>query len=87
MGTYIEPFDIKKVLLEYFLGTPGLLIFSLVIVISYASAYFRLSNKNFGYIIVIASILFAGYLGEPIYLFILIIVGFITFKGIGKAMT
>jgi len=85
MGTYIDPLDIKTLVLEYFLGTPELLIFGLVIVIAFASAKFQMSNRNFGLIIVISSILFAAYLGEAIYLFVLIIMGFIIFKSFGSA--
>jgi len=80
---YIEPFDFKKIFMEYFLGTPELLIFALVILISFASAKFGMSNRNFLLIMVISSIMFAAYLGEPIYLFVLIILGFVTFKSIG----
>jgi len=69
--------------MEYFLGTPELLIFALVILISFASAKFGMSNRNFLLIMVISSIMFAAYLGEPIYLFVLIILGFVTFKSIG----
>jgi len=61
------------------------MIFTLTILIAFASAKFGMSNKNFGYIIAISSILFAVYLGEVVYLFILVILGFIIFKPLASA--
>lgn len=84
MGTYINPLDLKTILLEYFLGNVELLVFALIIIISYASAYYQMSNNNFLLILVISSLLFSLYLGEAIYLFILILVGFVVFKGVAK---
>ena len=85
MTAYINPLDLKKIFLEIFLGAPQLLIFALTILISLASAKFGMSNKNFGIILLISSILFAVYLGEAIYFFILILIGFIIFKSLANA--
>ena len=85
MADFINPLDFKKIFMEIFLGSPTLLIFILTIAISFASAKFGMSNRNFGIILVISSILFAAYLGEPIYLFVLILIGFTIFKSLANA--
>jgi len=85
--TYINPGDIKTILLDYFLGTPQLLVFAILLAISFFSAKYGLSNKNFMLILIISSLIFAGFLGEAIYIFILILVGLITFKSIGRFFT
>ena len=87
MGEYINPFDFKKIYLDYFLGNPNLFIFALVIIIGLVSAYFRMTTKIFGFILVISSLIFAAYLGQAYYFVILIILGFIIFKGFAKVFT
>ena len=81
---YIAPGDIKKLILEYFLGTPELLMFALLIGISFMSAKFNMSNKNFSLILIISSLIFAGIIGQAIYVLVLIVVGFVIFKAVGR---
>lgn len=85
--TYIAPGDIKKILLEYLLGTPQLLFFAILMGVSYFSAKYNLSNKNFMLILIISSLIFAGILGEAMYILIFVIIGFVLFKGIGRFFT
>ena len=84
MGTYIEPFDIKKVVLDLFLGSPELLAFAVVILISFVSAKFQMSNRNFMLILVISSIMFSAYMGEALYIIILVALGFVIFKSFSR---
>ena len=84
MGEYIEIFDFKKVFLEYFLGSTELFIFFLIISLSALCGYFNMSNRNFGIILVVSSLIFAGYLGQGIYFLVLVILGFVLFKTIAK---
>ncbi len=84
---FIEPGNVKKIFLEYFLGSPELLFFGILILISFLSAKFQMSNRNFMIILVVSSLIFAGILGDAIYILILIITGFVIFKGIGKYFT
>lgn len=84
---FIQPGNLKKIILEYLLGSPELFIFVLLIGISFLSAKFQLSNRNFMLILVISSLIFAGILGQAVYILILIIVGFVIFKGIGRFYT
>ncbi|MFO7888280.1 MAG: hypothetical protein R6U59_08175 [Eubacteriales bacterium] len=84
MGEYINPLDLKKIYLDYFLGSPELLVFALLILVSYASAYFQLTNKNFGFVLIIASLLFTLYLGIAYYFFIIVIIGFLVHKGFAR---
>ncbi len=80
MGTYIEPFDFRKILIDTFLGNQILFFAFFVIVISMACGYYRMSDKIYGIILVISSLLFAGYVGEAIVFVILVLLGFIVFK-------
>ncbi len=87
MGTYIEPLDFKKIFLEYFLGSTELFMFAFILVISFLSAKYNMSNRNFGLILIICSIIFAGYMGEAIYIIILVILGVVSFKSLARIFT
>jgi len=84
MGTYIEPLDIKKVILDLFLGHPSILAFASIILISFLAAKFNMTNRNFLLILMISSIILAGYMGEAIYIIILVLIGFIIFKSLSR---
>ena len=84
IGTYIEPLDIKKVILDLFLGHPSIVAFAVVILISFLSAKFNMSNKNFMLILMVSSIILAGLMGEAIYIIILLLIGFVIFKSLSK---
>lgn len=84
MGDYINPLDIKTVILDIFLGHPSIIAFAAVILISFASAKFNMSNKNFMLILMVSSIILAGYMGEAIYIIILLILGFVIFKSLSR---
>ena len=86
MGTYIEPFDVKKIILDLFLGHPSILAFASVVLISFLSAKFGMSNKNFMLILTISSIILAGYMGQAIYIIILVILGFVIFYSLSRAL-
>ncbi len=84
---FIEPGNVKKIFLEYFLGSPDLLFFAILVLISFLSAKFQMSNRNFMIILVVSSLIFAGLLGQAIYILILIVTGFVIFKGVGRYFT
>ena len=84
---YIAPLDLKKVFLDYFLGSQQLFIFAYLIFISFVSAKMGLSNKIFMVILSISSLIFGFYLGNAIYVFVIFIVGFISFKSIARIVT
>lgn len=86
-STFINPGDLKTIFLEYFLGSPQLLMFALLILISYMSAKYQMSNRNFMIILLVSSLIFAGIIGEAVYILIIILVGFVIFKTIGKFFT
>lgn len=87
MGQYINPLDFKKIFLEYFLGSPHLFMFAFVILISFVCAKFGMTNTVFLVILVITSLLFGAYLGQSVYILIIFLVGFISFKSIGRLVT
>ena len=84
MGIFIEPFDFQTIFVNYFLGGLELFIFAFIIVVSMMAASFRLTNRIFMILLTIGSVIFAGILGEAVYILVILIIGLITFKGIGK---
>ncbi len=84
---FIEPFDLKTILIDYFLGTTEFFIFAFVIVMSLVGAKFQMSNKLFLTILAIGSIMVAGFLGEAVYILVIFLIGIISFKGIGRMVT
>jgi len=87
MGTFIKPFDFKTIFLDYFLGNQVLFASAFVIIFSFIAATLKMSNKLYFILLILGSIMFAVYLGEAIYVLVLILVGFIIFKLIGKLVT
>lgn len=87
MGTYIEPFDFKKIFIEYFLGSQELFIFAFTILISFISAKAGASNRIFLVVLSISSLMFSSILGEPIYVLIIFIVGLVSFKSMARLFT
>jgi len=80
MGTYIEPFDFKKILIDYFLGNQVLFLGFFVIVMSAVCGYYQMTNRVFIILILISSLLLATYLGEAVVFAILVLAGIIIFK-------
>jgi len=87
MGDYISPFNFKEIFLEYFLGTPELFTFAFMIVTSMSCAYFQMSNRLFLLILSISSIIFGLYLGNAIYILVIFLIGYISFKSIARIVT
>ena len=84
---YIAPLDLKKIFLDYLLGSQELFIFAYLILLSFVSAKMGLSNKIFMVILAISSLIFGYYLGNAIYVFVIFIIGFISFKSIDRIVT
>jgi hypothetical protein len=87
MTNFIQPFDLRTLFGEYFLGTPELFFYAMVILISFICAKYQMSNRLFLIFLVISSILFSAILGQAIYILILVILGFITFRAISRLFT
>ncbi len=84
MGDYISPLDFKKIILDLFLGHPSMLAFASIILISSLSAKFQMSNRNFLLILAICSLMLTAYIGEAIYIIILIVIGVVTFYSLSR---
>jgi hypothetical protein len=87
MGTYLNPFDFKKIFVNYFLGSQQLFVYALVIIFSYVAAKYQMSNMMFFTLLIIASVMFAAFIGEAVYFLILLLVGFIVFKSLSGILT
>ncbi len=84
MGIFIQPFDLQTIFVNYFLGSLELFIFAFIIIVSMIAASFRLTNRIFMILLTVGSVIFAGILGETTYILVILIIGLITFKGMGK---
>lgn len=84
---FIKPFEFEKIFINYFLGGHQLFIFAFVFLFSFVAAKYQMSNMVFLTLLVIGALLFAAYLGEAIYLLIIVVVGFITFRAISSLVT
>jgi hypothetical protein len=86
-STYIEPLDLKKIFVQYFLGSTELFMFAFIILFSWGCAKFQMSNRVYLVLLAICSIIMAGFLGQAIYVLIIFLIGLLTFKGIGAIIT
>ena len=84
---YINVLDFKKIFIEYFLGSQELFMFAFMILISFVCAKMGISNKIFMVILAITSLLFSAYLGQAIYVLIIFLIGYVSFKSIGRLVT
>lgn len=84
MGTYINPLDLKTLIVDYFLGSQELFIYLFVIAVSWACAKYQMPNRLYFTILPIGSIMFAVYLGQAIYVLIIFMIGILSFKGIAR---
>jgi len=80
---YIAPFDFYKIFVDTFLGNIELFFVALYL-FSFVAAKFRMSNKIFMVLIGIGAIIFSSIIGNAVYLLVIVVVGLIIFKGIGR---
>lgn len=81
---FIQPLDLKQIIIDVLLGSQELFIVALVIVMAIAAGAFKLSTRNYLVLLSISSLIFSVYLGQAIYILVILIVGIITFKSIAK---
>lgn len=82
--TYINPFDFRKILVEYFIGTEALFAYAFVLLFSFIAAKFGFSNKIYFFLLIIGSIIFSAFMGQGIYVIILVLFGGFAFKTISR---
>lgn len=85
--TFINPLDLRKLLLEYFIGDGVLFAFFFIIIYSFGAAKAGFSDKLYFFLLMLGSILFAAYMGQAIYVVILVLFGGAIFKAISRFMT
>jgi len=79
-SVFIEPFDLQKIYIDYFLGNQALFPFLFIIIFSFVSATLNISNTVFLILLAIGSLMFGAYMGQSIYILVLFLVGFILYK-------
>lgn len=87
MVEFINPLDFRKIFVEYFLGGTELFTFAFIIVFSFACAKFGMSNKVFLVLLTISALIFSFILGQALYILIILIVGYVSFKSIARLLT
>jgi len=87
VAEYIEPLDLREILINYFLGSMELFAFAFIMALSAGCAYFGMPNKVFLLVLAVSSIIVGVFLGEAIYILALLLIGLLVFKGIAKLVT
>ena len=87
MAEFINPFDFKKIFLEYFLGSTELAMFAFIILFSGICAKYQMSNIIYLFLLLICSLIFAAIIGQALYIIIILVVGFVAFKSLGRILT
>jgi hypothetical protein len=85
-NTFIQPFDLKTLYINYFLGSSTLFLIAFVLVISFACALFNISNKVFILILAICSLIMGAYLGQGVYVLVLFLIGFFVYKSFTRLL-
>jgi hypothetical protein len=85
---FIEVLDLKTLLVDYFLGGMELFIFAFIIIFSFACAKFGMSNRLYMVLLAVSLILISLVTSiNGIYVLVVVIIGFISFKAISKVVT
>jgi len=79
---WVEPLDLKTIIIEYLLGSVELFILALVLILSLVCAKFGVSTRNYLILLVVSSLILSSYLGQAIYVLIILLVGFVSFKSL-----
>ena len=87
MGAYIDILDFEKLFVNYFLGNMELFFFAFIIIFGFVAGKFNMSNGIFFTLLAISAVLFAVFLGEAIYILVLVLVGFAVFKATASFLT
>jgi len=84
MAEYIEPFDFRTIFIKYFLGSEQVFMFIFLLIFSYVCAKFQMTTRIYLVLLAISSLMFAFIMGEAIYILIVLVVGYVTFKLISR---
>lgn len=80
MVEFIQPFDFKRIIIDYLLGSIEIFPFVFIIAMSLIAGYLGMSKRIFGVVLMITSITFGFILGSAILAFTLLATGFILFR-------
>ena len=84
---YINPLDLRKIFIDYFLGSSQLFTYAFIFLFSFTCAYFQMSNRVFMVLLALSSLIFSFMLGQPIYILIILVVGYVSFKSLARILT
>jgi len=83
-SVYINPFDLRTVLVEYLLGSNTLLAIGMVLAYTFLAGYFQFSNRIYGVGLIFIGLLGAMIIGQIYFIIILILIGVSVFKPISR---
>ncbi len=84
---YINPFDLRTLLIDFFLGSTELFALMFILVYSFVAAKFGFSNKIYFFLLVIGMVIMAATLGTGWYIIIIGAAGAFVFKTLASAFT
>lgn len=80
MAEYINPLNLRKIFVEYFLGDQNLFAIAFILVIGVLCAKFGIPDRLTMVLIAISSVIMGASLGQLWYSLILFIIGFALYK-------
>ena len=80
MTDFISPLDIKTLIMQYFLGGEALFAFAVIIGFSMLAAKIQMSGRLFITLLILISLLFAGFLGQAVYILIFLLLGILLIR-------
>jgi hypothetical protein len=88
MADFIQPFDLKTLFVDYFLGSMELFVFGFVLIFSFVCAKYGMSNRLYLTLLVVSLILVSFLTGiSGIYVLVIVFLGFIIFSAIAKLVS
>lgn len=83
-STFINPLDLRKIIVEYLIGDGVLFPLIFAIVYAYVAASYGFSNRIFFMLLVIGGIMFGVLMGQAYVTFLIIILGGFLFRALSK---
>lgn len=80
MAEYIDPLNLRKIFVEYFLGDQNLFAVAFILIIGVLCAKFGIPDRLTMILIAISSVIMGASLGQLWYSLILFLVGFALYK-------
>lgn len=81
---FIEPFDFRRIFIEFFIGDANLFALFFILIYSFLAAKWGFSNRIYFLFLIIGVIIFSAIVGVEIYIIAMLIFGGFLFKVIAN---